>query len=51
MDKLAETLMRLSQLCSDFPEIDEMDLNPVFAFEEGKGVEVVDARLKTSNAG
>ncbi|MBU1318608.1 MAG: acetate--CoA ligase family protein [candidate division Zixibacteria bacterium] len=51
IDKLAETLMRLSQLCSDFPEIDEMDLNPVFAFEEGKGVEVVDARLKTSNAG
>jgi acetyltransferase len=49
--KLAETLIRLSRLCSDFPEIDEMDLNPVFAFEEGKGVSVVDARLKVANAG
>jgi acetyltransferase len=51
IDALAETLIRLSQLCSDFPEIDEMDLNPVFAFEEGKGVEVVDARLKVKSAG
>ncbi|UCD63813.1 MAG: acetate--CoA ligase family protein [Candidatus Zixiibacteriota bacterium] len=46
IDKLAELLMRLSQLVSDFPQIDEMDLNPVFAFEKGKGAQVVDARLK-----
>jgi acyl-CoA synthetase (NDP forming) len=30
----------------DFPDISEMDLNPVFAFEAGKGAVVVDARLK-----
>ncbi len=46
IDKLAEVLIRISQLAGDFPEIEEMDLNPVFAFEEGKGVAVVDARLK-----
>ncbi|MEE9443574.1 MAG: acetate--CoA ligase family protein [candidate division Zixibacteria bacterium] len=46
IEMLAETLLRISQLTSDFPEINEMDLNPVFAFEAGKGVEVVDARLK-----
>jgi acetyltransferase len=46
VEKLAEVLIRLSQLAVDFPEIDEMDLNPVFAFEEGKGAAVVDARLK-----
>jgi acyl-CoA synthetase (NDP forming) len=46
VDKLTEILIRLSQLVSDFPEIDEMDLNPVFAFEKGKGALVVDARLK-----
>lgn len=46
LDALTETLMRLSQLCADFPEIDEMDLNPVFAFDKGNGAEVVDARVK-----
>lgn len=46
--KLVEILIRFSQLASDFPEIDEMDLNPVFALEEGKGAVVVDARLKTA---
>jgi acetyltransferase len=45
-EKLEEILARLSQLASDFPEIDEMDLNPVLAFEKGKGAVVVDARLK-----
>jgi len=34
VDKLVEILMRLSQLASDFPEISEMDLNPVFALEK-----------------
>jgi len=33
VDKLVEILMRLSQLASDFPEISEMDLNPVFALK------------------
>ena len=46
IDRLIEILMRFSRLVSDFPEIDEMDLNPVFAFEKGKGAAVVDARLK-----
>ncbi|MFH1372174.1 MAG: acetate--CoA ligase family protein [bacterium] len=47
IDKLADVLSRLSQLCCDFPEIDEMDLNPVFALEAGHGVSVVDVRLRT----
>jgi acyl-CoA synthetase (NDP forming) len=51
VDRLAETLIRLSQLSFDFTEIDEMDLNPIFAFEEGKGVMVVDARLRIKYAG
>ena len=46
VDALVEILIRLSQLSIDFPEIDEMDLNPVFAFEKGKGAAVVDARIK-----
>ena len=50
ISKLVEVLVRLSQLGCDFPEIDEMDLNPVFAFEAGRGAVVVDARLKVRGA-
>jgi len=45
-EKLVEILTRFSQLATDFPEIGEMDLNPIFAFEAGQGAVVVDARLK-----
>ncbi len=48
IDKLADILVRLSELATDFPEIDEMDLNPVFAFEKGRGAAVADARLKVA---
>jgi acyl-CoA synthetase (NDP forming) len=47
VDSLADILQRLSNLASDFPAIDEMDLNPVLVFEKGKGAVVVDARMKT----
>jgi acyl-CoA synthetase (NDP forming) len=46
IERLEEILLRLSCLASDFPDIDEMDLNPVFIFEKGKDAVVVDARLK-----
>lgn len=47
VDCLADILQRLSNLAVDFPEIDEMDLNPVLVFDKGKGAMVVDARMKT----
>lgn len=34
-EALQDTIVRVSQLVSDFPEIAEMDLNPVFASDEG----------------
>ncbi|WP_332826788.1 acetate--CoA ligase family protein [Ramlibacter sp.] len=34
-EALQDTIVRVSQLVSDFPEISEMDLNPVFASPEG----------------
>jgi acyl-CoA synthetase (NDP forming) len=43
---LAEILARLSALALDFPLIDELDLNPVLVFEEGRGGMAVDARVK-----
>ena len=41
--QLIEIIQRLSLLVSDLPEIQEMDLNPLMAFEES--VYVVDARI------
>ena len=41
---LAEIILRLSQLVSDLPSIQEMDLNPVMAFENT--AVVVDARIR-----
>jgi acetyl coenzyme A synthetase (ADP forming)-like protein len=34
-DALSSLIVRVSRLVSDFPEISEMDLNPVFASKEG----------------
>ncbi|MBP0583475.1 acetate--CoA ligase family protein [Labrys sp. LIt4] len=34
-EALADTLARVSQLVTDFPEITELDLNPVFATKDG----------------
>ncbi|MEM3952160.1 MAG: acetate--CoA ligase family protein, partial [Nitrososphaerota archaeon] len=45
IDALAEGLMRLSQLVVEHPEIEELDINPVIAFEKGKGYKAVDARI------
>jgi len=42
-EALADAVSRLSQLVSDFPEIKEIDANPIFAYE--KGYMVADARI------
>lgn len=44
-DALAETLLRISQLVTDFPEIVEMDINPLMVYEEGRGAITLDMRL------
>ncbi len=41
-----EALLRVSALVADLPEIVEMDMNPVKVAEPGKGLSVVDARIK-----
>ena len=45
VDTLVDILLKSSKLAIDFPEIDEMDLNPVIAYEKGQGCAVVDARI------
>jgi acetyltransferase len=43
---LEEALLEVSGLIGAVPELVEMDLNPVKVLEPGKGVVVVDARMK-----
>ncbi len=43
--KLIESIGRLSQLVTDFPEITELDINPLLALPQGQGVKVLDARI------
>jgi len=40
---IKEVLMKISKLTTENPEINEIDLNPIFVFE--KGLQVVDARM------
>ncbi len=42
---LEETIMRLSQLVTDFPEIDSFDVNPFFAGADRNSSKAVDARF------
>jgi len=43
---LSETICRYSNMIEDLSEeVSETDANPVLAYEEGKGVKVVDARI------
>ena len=45
IDAIAQSLMRLSQLVTEFPEIEEMDINPLIVLPSGSGARVVDARI------
>lgn len=40
-----ENLQKLSQLVTDFPEIEEFDMNPLLVFEAGIGAKAVDVRI------
>jgi acyl-CoA synthetase (NDP forming) len=42
---VAECLMRLSQLVTDHPRIQELDINPLMVYPRGKGAIVADARI------
>jgi len=48
VEKIEECLKRLSQLALDFPEINELDINPLIVLSQGKGALVVDARILLS---
>ncbi len=45
IDAVEDSLLRLSKLLVDFPQINEIDINPLRVLEDGQGVCALDARL------
>jgi len=45
VDSVVESLLRLSQLLRDFPEITELDINPLRVLHQGEGCLALDARM------
>ena len=45
LNAIKESLQRLSQLITDFQEIEELDINPLIVLEEGKGARAIDIRI------
>ncbi len=42
---IEDCILRLSQLVANHPEIDELDINPLIVYQEGKGCVVADSRI------
>jgi acetyl coenzyme A synthetase (ADP forming)-like protein len=42
---IVDTLLRISQLVQDFPEIIELDINPLMVYRQGEGALALDMRL------
>ena len=40
--------MRTSTLVEEIPEVTELDMNPVFALEPGRGACIVDCRIRVT---
>jgi acetyltransferase len=45
LEATEETVLRISQLVTDFPEIVEMDINPLVVYGRNEGAIVLDARI------
>ena len=42
---IVDTLLRISQMVQDFPEIIELDINPLMVYRQGEGALALDMRL------
>ncbi len=49
-DAIVDALVRLSRLSVDFPEIQELDINPVIVMPRGKGLRAIDCRMAIAEA-
>jgi acyl-CoA synthetase (NDP forming) len=45
IESVEDVLLRISQLVTDFPEIDELDINPLLVYGKGKGSLALDVKI------
>ncbi|MBT3283366.1 CoA-binding protein [Candidatus Bathyarchaeota archaeon] len=48
IDTLREAIIRVSHLVWDFPELQDLDINPIFVYDDGKGVSALDVKITLS---
>ena len=48
INSVVNVIMRLSQLVRDFPEIAEIDINPLYVYREGEGCLALDVKITLS---
>ena len=45
IESIVDVILRVSQLSMDFKEISEIDINPLFVYESGKGSLALDVKI------
>jgi acetyltransferase len=48
IDSLREAILRVGYLVWDFPELKDLDINPIFVYDEGKGCSALDVKITLS---
>jgi acetyltransferase len=49
-EAIVESLLRVSRLSCDFPEIQELDINPLLVLPKEKGIRAIDCRMTIAEA-
>jgi len=45
INSIIDMILRVSQLVTEFPEILELDINPLFAYNDGEGASAIDVKI------
>ena len=48
INALRESILKVGHLVWDFPELKDLDINPIFVYDEGKGVSALDVKITLS---
>ena len=49
IESVVDVILRVSKLSTDFKEINEIDINPLFVYERGKGSLALDVKITVTN--